>query len=53
MYDLMDKMTAISATASRQAIRQAAGNLFVRFLLFYPMGEKRLDHHIRQVNTYF
>ena len=44
----MDRMASVNVTASRPAVRQQAGHIFVRFLLFYPLGAKRLDHHLKQ-----
>jgi len=44
----MDRMASANVTASRLPVRQQAGHIFVRFLLFYPMGPKRLDHHLKQ-----
>jgi U3 small nucleolar RNA-associated protein 20 len=44
----MDRMTSVVVTASRLAIRQQAGNILVHFLLYYPLGPKRIDHHLRQ-----
>ena len=48
MYDLMDKMCGVVVTASRESVRQSASTIFLNFLLFYPMGSKRVDHHLEQ-----
>ena len=49
MYDLMDTMTDISVKSLRPTARQAAGQIVARFIFHYPMGEKRLAHHLKKV----
>jgi len=44
----MDRMATICVDASRLAIRHQAAIIFCRFLIFYPMGTRRLEHHLRQ-----
>ena len=44
----MDQMASIAVTAGRLAVRAQAGTIFVRFLIHYPMGPKRVEGHLRQ-----
>ena len=47
--ELYDSMTAISSAmvkSTDKTVRQLASSTMLAFLLDYPLGKKRLDHHI-------
>ncbi|CAM9625577.1 unnamed protein product, partial [Phaeothamnion confervicola] len=49
LYDLMDAVVGLAVTSHRPAARRQCRNLFLRFLVGYPLGEKRLKHHFQQL----
>lgn len=49
VYDLMTKLAELAVTSHRPTLRSTAGQTFLTFLLHYPLGEKRLQFHLNQV----
>ena len=47
MYELMDRIGEIMVRSLRPAAREVAGDIFLRFLIYYPMGDKRFQHHMQ------
>ena len=49
----MTKLAELSVTSHHPNMRITAGQTFLTFLLQYPLGEKRLQFHLKQVVDYF
>ena len=46
LYDCMDRVAELLVTSASAKVREAAAGLFLLFLLDYPVGEKRMQHHL-------
>jgi len=48
-YDLMETLLDLSVRSHRESFRDQCSNLFVEFLIHYPLTRNRLEQHLRQV----
>lgn len=48
----MTKLAELSVTSHHPNMRITASQTFLTFLLQYPLGEKRLQFHLKQVMDY-
>lgn len=48
-YDLMEKLLELSVQSLKAGVRQHASNIFMKFLLTYPLDHKRLEQHLQQI----
>ncbi len=48
-YDLMEKLLELSVQSLKVGVRQHASNIFMKFLLTYPLNHKRLLQHLQQI----
>lgn len=48
MYDLMERLLDLAVTSRRQGVRQISAQIFVRFLVEYPLGPARLAAHLKR-----
>ena len=46
LYDTMSRVAELAVTSSSGLVRQRCGELFVLFLLDYPIGAKRMRQHL-------
>lgn len=49
IYDLMNKLIEQIALSHRRGVRESSSNIIITFILHYPLGEKRLASHIKQI----
>lgn len=49
LYDLVAKLGDQIVLSSRKATREASINIFITFLITYPMGDKRLNSQVKQL----
>ena len=49
VYDLMDDLCQLAVTSQRAPLRTTCSSVFLQYLVSYPLGEKRLTQHLRQV----
>ena len=49
VYDLMDDLCSLAVTSQRAPLRATCSSVFLQYLVSYPLGEKRLTQHLRQV----
>jgi U3 small nucleolar RNA-associated protein 20 len=49
VYDLMDDLCSLAVTSHRAPLRATCAQIFLQYLVSYPLGEKRLEQHLRQV----
>jgi U3 small nucleolar RNA-associated protein 20 len=49
LYDLMEKLLELSVRSLKSNLREQCANIFVRFLINYPLSEQRLEQHLKQV----
>jgi hypothetical protein len=49
VYDLIEKLAEQIALSQRKGVREAAAGVVVSFLISYPLGEKRLAGHMKQM----
>lgn len=47
LYDMMNRVSQLMVTSHTTAVREQCGQIFTNFLIFYPLGEKRLEQHLR------
>eukprot|EP00985_Skeletonema_marinoi_P017590 scaffold9708_cov130-Skeletonema_marinoi.AAC.3 len=48
-FDLMDIVLKLSVQSQKQAVRLQCSQIFLNYLVDYPMGSKRLDNHLQQI----
>ena len=48
-FDLMDIILKLSVQSQKQAVRLQSSQIFLNYLLDYPMGSKRLKNHLQQI----
>jgi len=48
-YDLMDMILKLSVQCQKVTVRQQCCQIFIQYLISYPMGEKRLVDHLKQM----
>ena len=49
VYDLMDKVSAVVLSSGSDSTRRTAGQVFLMYLLDYPMNDNRRKHHLEFV----
>jgi hypothetical protein len=49
VYDLMDDLCSLAVTSHRAPLRATCAQIFLQYLVSYPLGQKRLEQHLRQV----
>jgi len=47
LYDLMNRVSQLMVTSHTTAVREQCAQVFTNFMVFYPLGEKRLEQHLR------
>jgi len=48
-YDLMETILKMTVQSHKPTMRQQAANIFMQYLIEYPMGNQRLANHLKQV----
>ncbi|KAL3923302.1 MAG: hypothetical protein SGILL_001732 [Bacillariaceae sp.] len=48
-YDLMESLLKLVVRSQKTTLRQQSADLFVRYLLDYPMSEDRFEQHLKQI----
>lgn len=48
-YDLMDIILKLSVQSQKSAIRLLSSQIFLQYLIDYPMGKQRMDAHLHQI----
>ena len=48
-YDLMDVMLKLSVQSQKATVRLQASQIFLQYLIEYPLGEQRLTNHLQQI----
>lgn len=48
-FDLMDIVLKLSVQSQKQAVRLQCSQIFLNYLVDYPMGSKRLNNHLQQI----
>jgi len=48
-YDLMDIILKLSVQSQKSAIRLLSSQIFLQYLIDYPMGKQRMDGHLHQI----
>jgi len=48
-YDLMDIILKLSVQSQKSAIRLLSSQIFLQYLMDYPMGKQRIDRHLQQI----
>jgi len=48
-YDLMETILELSVKSHRASLRQQCAGIVINYLLNYPLGETRLEHHLKQI----
>ncbi|KAL3817639.1 hypothetical protein ACHAXA_011727 [Cyclostephanos tholiformis] len=48
-YDLMDIILKLTVQSQKSAIRLQSSQIFLQYLLEYPMGTQRFDNHLNQI----
>ena len=46
LYDVIDRVAQLLVTSPSAPVRTSAASLFLLFLLDYPIGPKRMQHHL-------
>ena len=46
LYDLMNRISELIVSASSPSVRQTCLQMFLNFLLYYPLGSVRLQQHL-------
>lgn len=49
VYDLMTKLVEQIVLSQKKGVRESAGSIVVSFILNYPLGEKRVESHLKQL----
>ena len=49
LYDLMDIILQLSVQSQKSAIRLQSSQIFLQYLLEYPMGNQRMEGHLHQI----
>ena len=49
VYDLMDKVSMVMISSGSDSTRRTAGQVFLQYLLDYPMNDNRRKHHLEFV----
>ncbi len=49
VYDLMGRVEDVLVSAQSVPVRQACASALMQFLLDYPLGTKRLAHHLHHL----
>ena len=49
VYDLMGRVEDVLVSAQSVPVRQACASALMHFLLDYPLGPKRLAHHLHHL----
>jgi len=49
LYDLMDIILKLSVQSQKSTIRLASSQIFLQYLIDYPMGKQRMDNHLHQI----
>eukprot|EP00804_Cyclotella_cryptica_P001375 CCRYP_014133-RA/>CCRYP_014133-RA protein AED:0.02 eAED:0.02 QI:68/1/1/1/1/1/6/174/3100 len=49
LYDLMEIILKLSVQSQKPSVRLQSSQIFLQYLLDYPMGTQRLDNHLRQI----
>ena len=48
-FDLMDIVLKLSVQSQKHAVRLQCSQIFLSYLVEYPMGSKRLENHLQQI----
>ncbi|KAL7543114.1 hypothetical protein ACHAXR_013072, partial [Thalassiosira sp. AJA248-18] len=48
-YDLMDIILKLSVQSQKSSIRLQSSQIFLQYLIEYPMGEQRMGNHLHQI----
>ena len=48
-YDLMDIILKLSVQSQKGTVRLQASQIFLQYLIDYPLGEQRLTNHLQQI----
>jgi U3 small nucleolar RNA-associated protein 20 len=48
-FDLMDIILKLSVQSQKHAVRLQCSQIFLNYLLEYPMGNKRMENHLHQI----
>lgn len=51
VYDLITKLTEQIVLSQRKGVRDSSGAIVVEFMTHYPLGDKRLHGHMKQLIT--
>jgi U3 small nucleolar RNA-associated protein 20 len=49
VYDLMEKVSSVMISSGSDSTRRVAGQVFLQYLLDYPMNDSRRKHHLEFV----
>jgi len=49
LYDLMDIILKLSVQSQKSTIRLQSSQIFLQYLMEYPMGKQRMDNHLHQI----
>ena len=49
MYDLMETMLEQSVRSPKATVREHSGQVFLNYLLNYPLADDRIEQHLKQV----
>lgn len=49
LYDLMEKLIDLIVLAHRKNVRESASSTVVSFMLYYPLGAKRFQVHLKKL----
>ena len=48
-YDMMELILKLSVQSQNSSVRQQCGQIFMQFLIEYPIGKQRLEDHLKQM----
>lgn len=51
LYDLIDKVIEQIVLSQKKSIRDSSASIVVYFLVHYPIGDNRFQHHMKQLLT--
>jgi U3 small nucleolar RNA-associated protein 20 len=49
VYELMDTVLKLVAQSTKDTVRQKSGQVFYKFLINYPLGDKQFDNYVGQI----
>ena len=48
-YDLMETILKLTVQSRKDSVRQQASQIFLQYLIEYPMGNQRIEQHLKQI----